>query len=89
MKQQKFILKSKTVWSALFTLFVAITPEIQHGLEHGINSVRWWKIAAITFTTTGTVLSRYVARGELYTPYGFLGRDYVSPSRQDVESQEY
>ena len=78
MKYQKFFLKSKTIWGAILTLFIAIAPLILEGLEMGFTHEQVGSIITLTFTTIWTMYSRYMATGSLYTPNGFPGRSYIS-----------
>ena len=80
MKHQKFILHSKTFWSAILTLAIAICPKILEGLEQGFSEEHLGEIIALTATTLWTIYNRYVARGTLYKPQGLPGRDYISPT---------
>ena len=82
MKQQKFILKSKTVWGALITLFLAVSPYLQDGIENGMTRNHWLQISSILLGTASTIVGRYKARGEIYTPHGLPGRDYISATHQ-------
>ena len=80
MRSQKFILHSKTLWSAILTLMIAILPLILEGIEQGFSDEHWGSIIAVTASTLWTIYNRYIAHGSLYTPPGLPGRDYVSPS---------
>ena len=80
MKSQKFILQSKTFWSAILTLAIAIMPKILECLEQGVSGDNLGEIIALTCTTVWTLYNRYNARASLYTPSGLPGRDYISPT---------
>ena len=89
MKSQKYILHSKTIWGALLTLAMAIGPTALEGIEDGFSTGRLIQIAATLLTTAGTIAGRYTAKGDIYTPHGLPGRDYVSASDQYSESEFY
>lgn len=82
MKYQKFFLKSKTIWGAVLTLLIAIAPLLLEGVEQGFTNEHVGSIIALAVSTLWTIYSRYIAQGNLYTPYGFPGRSYIS-SRGD------
>ena len=80
MRSQKFILHSKTLWSAILTLAISILPLILEGVEQEFSEELLGSIIALTASTLWTIYNRYIAHGSLYTPQGLPGRDYVSPS---------
>lgn len=82
MNGQKFILESKTVWSSILTLLIAICPLLLQGVEQEFNEVLIGKIVGLLITTGLTIRSRYLAQGSLYTPRGFPGRSYVPAWRE-------
>ena len=79
MKYQKFILHSKTFWSAILTLAISVLPLILEGIEQGFSEEHWGSIIAVTASTLWTIYNRYIAVGTLYTPKGLPGRNYISP----------
>ncbi len=80
MRSQKFIFHSKTLWSAILTLAIAILPLILEDIEKGFSEEILGSIIALTASTLWTIYNRYIAHGNLYTTQGLPGRNYVSPS---------
>ena len=76
MREQKFFFKSKTIASALLTLLLAIIPQLIEGVENDFPLEQVILIVATVLSTSGTILSRYHAQGEIYTPDNFPGRSY-------------
>ena len=76
MTNQKFIFKSKTIVSALLTLLLAIIPQLIEGVENDFPLEQVILIVATVLSTSGTILGRYHAQGEIYTPDKLPGRSY-------------
>lgn len=87
MRSQKHVLHSKTIWSALITLAMAIGPTALEGIEDGFTPGRLLQIGAIFLTTAGTIAGRYTAKGDIYTPHGIPGRNYISATSQNYDSE--
>ncbi len=83
MKRQKFILHSKTIWSTLITLALAVLPHLLDGVEQGFSEEQLGTIIAVTATSLWTIYNRYIAQGSLYTPNGIPGRSYVPFRERD------
>ena len=84
MKSQKFILHSRTIWSSILTLLIAVCPMLLEGVEGGFTEASLGQIIGVIVSTLMTILSRYHTDGEIYTPRGLPGRDY-RPAYQDKE----
>ena len=88
MKRQKSIFQSKTVRTALINHGLAIMLAIQQANEQGFNQNTFVEILTFTVLGLATIYYRYTAKGELYTPNGLPGRDYVSPQSREYQTEE-
>ena len=88
MSKQKIITKSWTIWSALLTLAIALSPILEQGVETEFEDFDWLGAVSILLTTSSTIFGRYRAKEQIYTPHGLPGRDYVSETHQVFESPD-
>jgi hypothetical protein len=89
MKRQKVITRSNTVWSALITLTIAVLPYLQQGMRTNFEQFEWSYVISVTISTLATIIARYNAETEIYTPHGLPGRDYKSVTNQASYSDEH
>lgn len=89
MKKQKIITRSNTVWSALITLAIAVLPYLQQGMRTNFEQFEWSYVISVTLSTLATIIARYNAETEIYTPHGLFGRDYRSVATQVSHTNEH
>ena len=82
MSQQKFLLNSQTVLSAILTFLIAVCPLLLEGVNGEFNEAILTQLISLTITFFWNIHSRYRAQTTLYTPRGLPGRDYIPAYKQ-------
>lgn len=77
-KRKLNLLFSKTFWNILFTIFLAIVPQLQH-LERGFTFEDWLLLVATIVSTIQSLMNFHGESQAIYTPDWMPGRN-----REDV-----
>lgn len=76
----KNIFSSTTVWAAILSLWIAISPTIKIMTNEGFKKTMLIDITDNAVATALVILGRYNAKTKIFTPKGLPGRD---KSKQD------